>query len=82
VFLPFVDDIGRWALVNGRSAQLIATPARLAHSAHQQVLHLPRGWRPQIRTVSSLNPAVPAIGRPSRVVHATAATLPVWPVRG
>src|SRR6185369_4992764 len=25
-------------------AQLIATPARLAHSAHQQVLHLPRDW--------------------------------------
>jgi Transposase DDE domain group 1 len=25
-------------------AQLIATPARLAHSAHHQVLHLPREW--------------------------------------
>ena len=25
-------------------ARLIATPARLAHSAHQQVLHLPRDW--------------------------------------
>jgi Transposase DDE domain group 1 len=25
-------------------AQLIETPARLAHSAHQQVLHLPRDW--------------------------------------
>ena len=25
-------------------AQLIATPARLAHSAHRQVLHLPRHW--------------------------------------
>jgi hypothetical protein len=25
-------------------AQLIATPARLAHSAHRQVLHLPRDW--------------------------------------
>jgi len=25
-------------------AQLITTPARLAHSAHQQVLHLPRNW--------------------------------------
>ena len=25
-------------------AQLIATPARLAHSAHHQVLHLPRDW--------------------------------------
>jgi hypothetical protein len=25
-------------------AQLIATPARVAHSAHRQVLHLPRDW--------------------------------------
>jgi len=25
-------------------AQLIATPARIAHSAHRQLLHLPRGW--------------------------------------
>jgi Transposase DDE domain group 1 len=25
-------------------AQLIHTPARLAHSAHQQLLHLPAGW--------------------------------------
>jgi len=25
-------------------AQLIATPARIAHSAHRQVLHLPRDW--------------------------------------
>ena len=25
-------------------AQLIATPARTAHSAHQQILHLPRDW--------------------------------------
>jgi hypothetical protein len=25
-------------------AQLIHTPARLAHSAHQQLLHLPQGW--------------------------------------
>ena len=25
-------------------AQLIDTPARIAHSAHQQVLHLPRDW--------------------------------------
>jgi hypothetical protein len=25
-------------------AQLIHTPARLAHSAHQQLLHLPRDW--------------------------------------
>ncbi len=25
-------------------AQLIHTPARLAHSAHQQLLHLPSGW--------------------------------------
>jgi len=25
-------------------AQLIHTPARIAHSAHQQLLHLPRGW--------------------------------------
>jgi hypothetical protein len=24
--------------------QLIATPARIASSAHRQVLHLPRGW--------------------------------------
>ena len=24
--------------------QLIATPARIAHSAHRQVLHLPRDW--------------------------------------
>ena len=24
--------------------QLIHTPARLAHSAHQQLLHLPRDW--------------------------------------
>jgi hypothetical protein len=24
--------------------QLIATPARIARSAHRQVLHLPRGW--------------------------------------
>jgi hypothetical protein len=24
--------------------QLIHTPARLAHSAHQQILHLPRDW--------------------------------------
>jgi hypothetical protein len=26
-------------------AQLITTPARLAHSAHRQILHLPRDWR-------------------------------------
>ena len=25
-------------------AQLIHTPARIAHSAHQQLLHLPPGW--------------------------------------
>ena len=25
-------------------AQLIATPARIAHSAHRQLLHLPRDW--------------------------------------
>ena len=25
-------------------AQLIHTPARIAHSAHRQVLHLPRDW--------------------------------------
>jgi hypothetical protein len=25
-------------------AQLIATPARIAHSAHRQILHLPRDW--------------------------------------
>ncbi|MCE3556557.1 IS1380 family transposase, partial [Pseudonocardia sp. RS11V-5] len=25
-------------------ARLIAAPARVAHSAHQQILHLPRGW--------------------------------------
>ncbi len=25
-------------------AQLITTPARIAHSAHQQTLHLPRDW--------------------------------------
>ena len=25
-------------------AQLIHTPARLAHSAHQQLLHLPQDW--------------------------------------
>jgi len=25
-------------------AQLINTPARIAHSAHRQVLHLPRDW--------------------------------------
>jgi hypothetical protein len=24
--------------------QLIATPARIAHSAHRQILHLPRDW--------------------------------------
>ena len=23
---------------------LIATPARIAHSAHRQILHLPREW--------------------------------------
>ena len=26
-------------------AQLIHTPPRIAHSAHRQVLHLPRDWR-------------------------------------
>jgi hypothetical protein len=25
-------------------AQLIHTPARIAHSAHRQILHLPRAW--------------------------------------
>ena len=25
-------------------AHLVATPARLAHSAHRQILHLPRDW--------------------------------------
>jgi hypothetical protein len=25
-------------------AQLINTPGRIAHSAHHQVLHLPRDW--------------------------------------
>jgi hypothetical protein len=34
-----------WAVGDGFvRAQLIHTPARIAHSAHQQLLHLPRAW--------------------------------------
>ncbi len=34
----------RRARTTSLRAQLIATPARIAHSAHRQVLHLPRDW--------------------------------------
>jgi hypothetical protein len=34
----------RRARTTSLRAQLIAAPARIAHSAHRQVLHLPRDW--------------------------------------
>jgi hypothetical protein len=34
----------RRARTSSLRTQLVTTPARLAHSAHRQVLHLPRDW--------------------------------------